>query len=839
MEPKRFYTHCAVRRNHIYLRGYSGDKRIEQRIAYEPTLYVPDSHGEFRTIDGHEMRPMKFDSMAAAREFLSTHESIHGMKIHGNTSWPYAFLNEHYPGRVDYDPDQISVVSVDIECAPDEGEPDAFPDIATADQPITLVTLRRRGRSVTFGCEPYTDGKLNVQYVLCRDERELLLNLLLAWNHPDWAPDVATGWNVEFFDVPYLVNRIRVVLGEDSAKRLSPWHVLEEREIESQGSKKQAFIPLGITVLDYMALYKKFCLHTRESYSLDYIASEELGEKKLDYSEYGSLTEMRRQNWELYVDYNIHDCALVDRLEEKLGYIRLVFALAYNAKVNYTDTLHTVRQWDSIIHNSLLERKVVVPLQVPHEMPYPLVGGYVKDPIIGMHEWVVGIDLDSLYSHLQMQYNISPETFIGKVENFPSIGDILDGALKDVVPEGATIAANGCMYRKEPQGFLPALLEEIYNGRVEFKRKKIEAEREFERTKDPEAKKRAVLYDTFQGAYKVLLNSAYGALANRYYRWFSFDNAEAVTTSGQLAIRWIAKKLNEFMNDMLKTTDVDYIVASDTDSVYLNLGPLVKRIHASPEDTTDIVDRFCRERILPFIGRSYEELAELTHARSNKMRMKIESVSDKAIWRGTKMYILNVRDSEGVRYAEPKLKIVGIEAVRSSTPQVCREHIKRTIGLIMTASKEEVREYIENFRREFMEMSFDQVAFPRGVKLTYTRISSNGVVKIPYGLEDKSLPIQVRGSLVYNEMIHRLGLEGTCPKIYDGSKIRFAYMKVPNPSRSDVLACPGHMPSELGIEPYIDRELQFVKSFIGPIKSIMDAIGWEIEEKATLEEFFS
>jgi len=473
-------------------------------------------------------------------------------------------------------------------------------------------------------------------------------------------------------------------------------------------------------------------------------------------------------------------------------------------------------------------------------MPYPLVGGYVKEPIVGMHEWVVGFDLDSLYSHLQMQYNISPETFIGRIKNFPSIGEILSGALDGVVPEGATVAGNGCMYKQEPQGFLPALLEEIYAGRVEYKKKKIEAEAEFERTKDPEAKKRAVLYDTFQGAYKVLLNSAYGALANRYYRWFSFDNAEAVTTSGQLAIRWIEKKLNEFMNRMMKTEGVDYVIAIDTDSVYLNFGPLMKRITASPDDMVDLLDRFCRDRVLPFIERSYDELAVLTRARSNKMRMKREAICDKAIWRGgSKMYVLNVLDSEGVRYSEPKLVIKGIEAVRSSTPQVCREHIKRTIELILRSTPEEVRRYIEDFRREFMGMSFDEVAFPRGVKLSYWRMVDGRPVKFFYGIDDKSLPIQVRGSLVYNEMIHRLGLEGTCPRIYDGSKVRFAYMRVPNPSRSDVIACPGHMPPELGVDPYIDRDLQFEKSFIAPIKSIMDSIGWEIEERSTLEEFFA
>ena len=837
MDEKRFYTNCVARRNTVYLRGYSGGKRIEERIKYEPTLYVPGDavNGAFRTLKGRYMRSMGFPSIGEARDFVNDHSNVHGLDIHGTTTWWAAFLNEHYPGKVDYDPDRVSVVVIDIECAPEEGQPDAFPDIATADQPITLITLRKRGRSVTFGCEPYTSRDENHQYILCADEKVLLQFFLFTWNSDEWSPDLVTGWNIEFFDVPYLVNRITVVLGEEAAKRLSPWGILEEREVETQGSMKQTFSPLGIAVMDYMKLYKKFTLGNKESYALDYIASEELKEKKLDYSEYGSLTEFRRKNWPLYVDYNVHDCALVERLDDKLGFISLVFALAYNAKINYTDCLGTTRQWDCIIHNHLLEREIVVPLQEAHELPYPLVGGYVKEPIVGMHRWVVALDLDSLYSHLQMQYNISPETFVGKLDNFPSIDGILAGELDEAAIDGVTTAANGCMYMKEPQGFLPALLEEMYAERVVHKKKMLEAKAEYERTKDPAAKKRADLHKTFQGAYKVTLNAAYGALANRYYRWFNFNNAEAITTSGQLAIRWIEKKLNEYMNNLMKTDGIDYIVASDTDSVYLNLGPLVDRISGSPDELTDIVDRFTRDRIIPVIEKSYEEFARLTHARVNKMRMKRETISDKAIWRGgAKMYILNVRDEEGVRHKVPEVKMKGIEAVRSSTPQVCREHIKETIRLIMNSDVHKVREYVEKFRAEFMDMPFEKVAFPRGVKLSYTVAGR----KTMYELGQKSLPIQVRGSLVYNEVLKRLGLEGKYPTIYDGSKVRFSYLRLPNTVRSDVIAAPDTLPEEFGLDRYIDREQQFEKAYIAPIKSIMDAIGWDIEERTSVEAFF-
>ena len=833
-----FYTNVTRHRNQILVRGISDGKPVKFSVKYKPYLFVQaNAQTEHKNLKGEYVGKMQFDSMSETREFLQSYENVAGMNIYGLSDWPYMYIYDNYKGEIRYDPALISVCSIDIETSIEGG----FPDIEEADKEITGITIGRNGRKTTFGCGEYKEHQDNVQYYKCADESALLLAFLEVWNGSLYSPDVVTGWNIEFFDIPYLVNRIRRILGSDHAERLSPWKMLREYKVNSRGRECICYAPVGIAVLDYIQLYRKFTYTEQESYRLDYIAQVELGEGKIDFRDegYTDLDDLRLRNFQRYIEYNIRDVEIVERLEDKLKLIELVYALAYDAKVNYEDTMTTVKQWDVITHNYLLDRNIVVPLNDKNKPDRAFVGGYVKDPKVGMSKWVVSFDLNSLYPHLIMQYNISPETLVTRLKDKVSIDDLLVGGASQfggyLDKTNCTIAANLCIYTKEKRGFLPSIMDRMYDDRTKYKKQMIECKKEYEKTKDPHLVKEIARLDNMQMAKKIQLNSAYGALGNKWFRWFDVNNAEAITTSGQLSIRWIEKKLNDYLNKLLKTENFDYVLASDTDSVYVTLEYLVKNVFGDdvPETKKVIqyIDKICKERIEPFIDRSYQELAEYMHAYAQKMQMKRENIADKGIWKAKKMYILNVWNSEGVEYEKPKLKMTGIEAVRSSTPTACRDAIKKSLEIIMAGSESDLQKYVANFKSEFSSLGFDDVAFTRGVK---------DIEKYWVGGRFQSqTPIHVRGSVVYNEMLKKKKLTNKYQSITSGEKIKFAYLKNPNPTQDYVISCPNGLPKELKMEAYIDYAVQFEKGYLSPIESITNTMGWQAEKRATLEDWFS
>ena len=832
-----FYTHVHIRKNTVYLKGYYEGRKIQETVDFRPYLFEASGKpSEYRTLDGQIVSKIPFDSINDAKEYLNMFKDTSGKKIYGLNNFQYVFLNDEYPGEVEYDASLISVVSIDIET----DSSGSFPDIATADKEITAITVSKNGRKIVLGQRFYKSKSPNVQYFVCKDEKDLLNKFLTIWCHEDWKPDVVTGWNIEMFDIPYLVNRIRRILSEKDVKMMSPWGVVYEREItrgKSGGKSVENKVDIvydlvGIAVLDYLQLYKKFSFTNQESYKLDHIAFTELGEKKVDYSEYGSLNDLYEKNFELFIDYNIKDVELVDRLEEKLGLIKQVFALAYDAKVNYVDVLTTVRSWDVIIHNYLMSKKIVIPQFKPGDSDFELVGGHVKDPKIGMHKWVASFDLNSLYPHLIMQYNISPETFIERLHSFPTIDRLLEKSSDYEYNDEWSYAANGCVYRKDKQGFLPELMEKMYNDRAKYKNLMLDAKKRYEITKSKKDENDIARYHNLQLAKKIQLNSAYGALGNQYFRWFNFDHAEAITKSGQLSIRWIEKKINEYLNKMLKT-DIDYVIASDTDSIYVNMESVVNAVYLNGGEESAIVDaldKFIEAKIQPYMDKCYQELAEYMNAYQQKMTMKRESIANKGIWIAKKMYMLNVWDNEGVRYSEPKLKVMGIASVRSSTPSAVRVALKKGITLIMNTDQESVIQYINKFRDEFHVLPFEQIAFPRGIKNMRKYRDSSQIYK-------KGTPIQVKGALIYNKLIEKYG--NKYQSISDGDKVRFAYLKMPNPIHDTVIAVPDEMPDEFNLDQFVDRDMQFDKAFLEPMRSILDAIGWDTENRSTLEDFFS
>tara|TARA_B100001142_G_scaffold167333_1_gene167214 strand:+ start:330 stop:1493 length:1164 start_codon:yes stop_codon:yes gene_type:complete len=342
-------------------------------------------------------------------------------------------------------------------------------------------------------------------------------------------------------------------------------------------------------------------------------------------------------------------------------------------------------------------------------------------------------------------------------------------------------------------------------------------------------------FNNFQMGRKIALNSAYGAIGNQYFRYYKLANAEAITLSGQTSIRWIEIRMNSYLNNLLKTEDVDYVIASDTDSIYINFGPLVNKFfsdHISNKaKLVGILDQICQDKLEPFIESSYQTLATYVNAYDQKMQMKRENIADRGIWTAKKRYILNVWDSEGVRYEEPKLKMMGIEAVKSSTPAPCRKMIKDALHLMMEGTEEDVIDFIDDARTKFRNMPPEQIAFPRSI----SDVNKHKAHSTIYG---RGCPIHVRGALLYNHYLKERGLTSKYSLINNGDKIKFIYLKKQNPIRENVISFISEFPYEMGIDKYIDYELQFSKAFLEPVKVILDAIGWNVEKVVNLELFF-
>jgi DNA polymerase elongation subunit (family B) len=841
-----FYTNVQSVAGHILYRGVLDGKRVKQKIEYSPSLYIStNKKTEYRSLDGEPLMRKIFGNIYEAKDYLDKFKDVSNSRIFGNTRYEYAYIAEHHPDMVEWDQDKILVAVVDIEVGSENG----FPDPYDANEPITAITITYIGQPpIVLGCGDY-EVQGDETYIKCRDEWTLCKKFIELWSRK--CPDVITGWNTKFFDIPYLINRFNKILGEDDTKKLSPWNFIKNRTTNINGRQLIAYEIVGVASLDYIELYKWYAPggKSQESYRLDNIAQVELGDGKISYDEYENLHQLYRLNYQKFIEYNIKDVDLILRLEDKLKLIELALTLAYDTKSNYEDVFAQTRMWDSLTYSYLLKQNIIVPPKVIQEKDTAFEGAYVKDVQVGLHDYVASFDLNSLYPHLMMQYNISPETLV-EPENYTeamrkvissgvTVDKLLNKSIDTSELEGVTLTPNGQFFRTDFQGFLPKMMEEMYEDRKKFKKLMLQAKQEYENEKDEskkyEIEKRIARYDNLQLAKKVSLNSAYGALGSQYFRFYDLRMALGVTTAGQLSIRWIENKINGYMNKLLNTNEEDYVIASDTDSIYLKLGPLVDKVYSKKTDVNQLIsfmDRVCEDKIQPYIDKSYQELATYVHAYDQKMQMKREGLANKGIWIAKKRYILNIYNNEGVQYAEPKMKVMGLEMVKSSTPAAIRAKMKESITLMINGTEEDIHKFIADFREEFRKMPPEEISTPRGMNGLKTYTDAVSMYK-------KGTPIHVKGAILYNHHLKQLGLTKKYELIKEGEKIKYTYLKMPNPFKETVISYPSRLPKEFELDKYVDYDLQFDKTFLDPIRGILDCIGWKTEKGNSLEDFFS
>ncbi len=830
----RFYTNVQMVGDNFLVRGVENGRHFATREKFYPTLFVPSKRkSKYKTLEGDYVESVEPGSVRDCREFIKRYDGVENFKIYGNDRYIYQYISEMYPeDEIKFDVSKIKITTIDIEVKSENG----FPDVESAAEDILLITLQDYNTKQirTWGLGPFNNKQDNVIYKSFRTEYELLSDFINWWMIEDNTPEVITGWNSTLYDIPYLCRRLERILGEKLMRRMSPWGLVTEREIHIMGRKNITYDVGGVTQLDYLDLYKKFTYKAQESYRLDYIASVELGQKKLDHSEFDTFKDFYTKGWQKFVEYNIIDVELVDRMEDKMKLIELAIVMAYDAKANYADVFSQVRMWDTIIYNYLKKKNIVIPPKERSDKDAKYAGAYVKEPKPGRYDWVVSFDLNSLYPHLIMQYNISPETIRETRHPSASVERILNKEI-DLSGEFAT-CANGAQYRRDVRGFLPELMEKIYKDRTIYKKKMLAAKQEYEKNPSNTLTKEIARCNNIQMARKIQLNSAYGAIGNQYFRYYKLANAEAITLSGQVSIRWIENRMNAHINKILKTEGEDYVIASDTDSIYLNLGPLVEAVYKGREKTNEgvvtFLNKICEMEFEPFIEGAYKELATYVNAYEQKMVMARENIADRGIWTAKKRYILNVWDSEGVRYEEPKLKMMGIEAVKSSTPAPCRTMIKDALKIIMSGSEDDVIDYIDDCRNKFKKLPPEDIAFPRTASDVRKYQASSTIYA-------KGTPIHIRGALLFNHYVKKKKLTNKYSLIGNGEKVKFIYLKKPNIIQENVVSFIQEFPTELGLDKYIDYDLQFEKSFVEPLKAILDAIGWNVEKTVNLESFFS
>ena len=844
-----YYTSVTKSGNSILVRGYKGGKQQFIKAAYSPNLYIRtiDTSSKYRTIFGEPLEQKHFDTMKDASAWVEKNGATHGApEVYGNDKFLYQYLGDTFAGKsLEANYDHIKIVTWDIET---EVELDKFPNPIDADERIQLVSIEnhKTQQMITWGLYPWNPGMKcsKEDYICCNDDEPLLITRVVMWFNEE-KPDVLTGWNSSSFDNPYFINRGFKIVG-NLIKKISPWGIVRLQEKEFNGKQELSVTIEGILCLDYLDLYKKFSPDKQESYKLDFVGEVELGQKKVEYD--GTFKEFYRSDFPKFVHYNRVDVKIVSGLESKLMLIRLAIMLAHDALCRVEDALGTVQIWDCIIYNYLLNDNVIVPLK--NHNPYRnIVGAYVKPPLKGNFEWFVTFDATSLYPSIMMAGNVSPETLIDGMKLNGSVDDFIHKKVQ--IDTKYSVLANGHMFRNDIRGFIPVLVEKVFDDRVIYKNMMKDAKKTAERlTKElkafdegqsshtakeslVEAIKKAEsdvsLYNLRQLAKKTNANSLYGAFANQWFRFYDDRLAEGITMTGQLIIRSVMNSANVYLNDILKTNS-DYVLMSDTDSNGLNLGPLVKKFFPdkTEKELVDIVDTICKKRIAPVYEESCNSITKYLNLREGKIVFKRESIASTCFFSDMKKrYALAVWDNEGVRYSEPKIKIVGFECVRSDVPRFFRDIIQETIHkLLLEKDEESIQKYLESKYVDFKNLAPEDIGEPTGVN-NLAKYSSNT------SIFTKGTPIHVKASLIHNHHIKQKGL--VIPEVAEGNKIKFVKLVTPNPLRQEVVAFQGKLPVEFNVHKYVDYESVWKKGLMEPVTRIMDIYGWTPEESNSLD----
>jgi len=828
----QFYSYAWQYGNKILTRGIRDGKPFLEKQPFKPTLYVRnDKDSQYKGLYGENLKPIEFGDNRDCKEFVEKYSKIENYPIYGQTDLTYQYLSSTYPNTIEFDLSQLSIQTIDIETTTENG----FPNVDSPIEEVLLISLvdNATKKVMTWGAGEWKPQSpeiedIDVEYIVCADEYDLLEKFMSWWVNN--YPDIITGWNSKFFDIAYLVSRIDRIFGNDAKNSLSPFGMTRSRTTTINNIEQLSYEIKGIAQLDYLDLFKKFTYGAQESYKLDYIAEQELGHKKLE-NNFDTFKEFYVNDWNRFIDYNIIDAKLVDELDDKMKLLELIATMAYDCKCNFEDIFSSVRTWDCLLFNHLLEKNIMIP-QKQDKASRGIKGGYVQEPVPGKYKWVVSVDATSLYPSIIMQHNLSPEMFL----DIKPLDCTVDGLLEKrydtsgLVSRNASMAANGFCFDRKSQGLFPEITQKFFDDRQRYKKLMKEAEKEYEKTKNKDLLADISKYNNFQMARKIQLNSLFGAMGNKYFRYFDERIAEGITLTGQYIIRETARAVNEYLNKFCGTEDVEYSFYTDTDSCYITLDVLVEKFlkDKSHDQIITALDKITEDKIEPCINKAMSNLSKYTNAFEDKIFFKREAIADTGIFVAKKRYALNVYDNEGVRYSEPKLKVMGLEIVRSSTPAPVRQSLRDAVALCLSEDEQALQDFVENHWQEFKNMEPEKIAFPRGCNNLAKYTSSSSIYS-------KGTPIAVRGALMYNHQLKGSKLTNRYELIKEGDKVKFLYLKEPNLIRENVISFMGKLPPEFDLHQYVDYEMMFEKAFVEPLNTITKSLKWNTRPVASLQ----
>lgn len=898
---QEFYLTVEQAGDTLFERYIDKNGREQTReITYAPCMFMhTNEQTKYKDIYGKYCQKKQFETMREANQWMKRMDDM-GLEALGMDDYKLSYLSDKYPHEIQYDSTKIRVANFDIEVT----SPDGFPEPAEAKWPVDAIThydsiddkfyvfdllnsvngdvgewslkIARKMQD-EGGDELPEEISDKIVYMPFNDEKDMMLQYLTFWNEK--TPVVLTGWNVESFDVPYVYNRLKNLFGEKVAKRLSPHRRVRIKEIENMYGMRQIVQLYGISMLDYIDLYKKFSFTNQPSYSLDYVSEYELKVGKLAYD--GPISKLRETNHQRYISYNIIDVYRVVQIDMKRQFINLSLSMGYYAKMQIQSVFSPIKTWDAIIFNSLKRADKVIPQQQSHPvLPYP--GAFVKEPIPNAYRFVMSFDLTSLYPSIIRQVNISPETLAGQFKLHP-----LHEYIAGTAPRPSDVyscSPNGMMYDKSYQGVIPEEITKVFNQRKEHKGYMLAAQRNVELIKEalnnparslnpePEVDYRFDFNDsmkdelhnlsetvlkammfkcertevagmTAQINRKLLINSLYGALGNVWFRYYDLRNATAITTFGQMALQWIERKVNEYLNKTLGTVDHKFVLYGDTDSIYVSADKILEKVGLDKfRDTNhyvDFLDKFARERMEPAIDAAFREMCEYMNNKEHLMFMDREAIAGPPLdskgiggfWTGKKRYALNVWDMEGTRFVEPKLKIMGLETQKSSTPKAVQKALKECIRRMLQEGEESLQEYFKEFNKEFNELNYISIA---GVS------SANNIIKYDdNGYPGHKCPYHIKGCLAY---IRATKGDLTIPQIVDGEKVYVLPLRQGNPFGEVCISWPSGIELPLAIRDqvlgWMDYNALFQKTFIKPLTGFTEAAKLDYEKKASLFDMF-
>jgi DNA polymerase elongation subunit (family B) len=847
------------RRSEINLWEYENGVKVHKKLPAPLYFYYKDKalkNSEFTTIYGDPARKIECNTWGEYKKKVERLKAT-GLELYeSDVPIETKFIISHYLGQELKVP-KFDIWYLDIEVHSEKG----FPKPEDAEAPITILTIwSSKDNQYYIFAEKDFDGKFlddagEAYSKFIYDSEEKLLRAFMRFllnKHPDFL----SGWNSNFFDIPYIVNRIKRLFNEDAATGLSPIGVV--REIEQtlkNGKVKKTYMIGGISTVDLLEVFKTYTFSAKPSWKLDSIAEEELGEKKLSYE--GTLVDLYK-SWQKYVEYNVHDVRLLKKLEAKKGFLNILFSFCYGCHVPFESYQKTVRVLDGAFLSKLAEERIVLP-DVNRDLEatkFP--GGYVKDPIKGLHEWTVSFDATSLYPSIMIGWNISPETKVGKVDG-GSVSDLrkliggkevedyqvrfsgLDMSIKELAElikdNKFCLGGNGAVYKQDKVGIVPRFVDEWFKKRKAYKKMMLEAEK----AGDKDAK---VLYDSLQLNYKILINSVYGYLSTPYSRFYDLDNAMAVTLTGQSITKTVNDTVNAYFAQRFEESNLaakykgknidDVCIYADTDSLYVDIGKIVESLNIENRDSTDpekmkpVIDIINTE-VVPFISSVINKsMSILTEKKyncvKNLIQFKVEKVARRSIFLEKKKYVMWVVYDGEANMAIDKLKATGIELVRSSTPPLAKTYMKKYIfELLKTMDRDKFVQHIKEVRQKFMEAEIVDISFPSTAN-NYNKYFEKFLELGRF----KSTPIHIRGGVIYNDYLEEHPeFKQSYDAIYEGDKVKLIHMKKGKDWSTDVLTYKEKWPKDFNIDEYVDREKQFEKAFLNPLEKFFELLHWE------------